>query len=206
LATTTGTPTTPLVVFEGGSVPYGVGVADTENFPNQTVALLAPTVYDAVNLARSGGTTLRALTESAPGDVDLLYAASRRMNIIVLFNGSGDLASGQSAADTFAQVDTFCQGRRRVGFKVVVATILPRGDLAAAPQRAYEAARQDYNALLRTNGTRVADALADVAADATLSMASVTANPVYYQSSGTNLTAAGHRIIAGIVAAAIRTL
>jgi lysophospholipase L1-like esterase len=51
-----------------------------------------------------------------------------------------------------------------------------------------------------------ANAVADVAADPTIGAAGATANRTWYQSDGVNPSAQGHRIIAGIVAAAIRTL
>src|SRR5258708_3659941 len=60
-ATPTGTPTTPLILFVGASMVYGLGVQRTETFPAQTMALLAPATYDAVNLGVMNGVTLAEL-------------------------------------------------------------------------------------------------------------------------------------------------
>jgi lysophospholipase L1-like esterase len=204
LATTTGTPTMPLIVFVGGSVPSGLGVQPTESVPAQTVALLGPGKYDAVTISNASGSTFGQWTTLAPTTIDPLYAASRSKNIVVLFGGSGDLVGSASVADTIARLVTFGQARRRVGFKVVITSLLARtGSLGGLTPGEFEIERQDYNASVRKNFASFADALADIAADPTIGAAGATANRTYYQSDEVNPTAAGHRIIAGIVKAAI---
>ncbi|MGI8858271.1 MAG: SGNH/GDSL hydrolase family protein [Thermomicrobiales bacterium] len=204
LPTTTGTPTKPLLVFVGASMVYGLGVQPTETFPAQTIALLAPAMYDAVNLGVMGGVTLAELLPQAPRTIDPLYAASRSKNIIVL-GGTNDLGAGASVDEAFAKMVTFCQARRKVGFKIVALTILPNS-VPLSGGRTYENERQRYNTSIRTNLTTLADALADVSADPTIGVAGAQMNRVYFQSDGTHPTAKAYSIVAGIVKTAILTL
>ncbi len=204
LPTTTGTPTRPLIVFVGASMVYGLGVQPTETFPSQTVALLAPAMYDAVNLGVMEGVTLAELLPQAPKTIDPLYAANRGTNIVVL-GGTNDLGAGASVDEAFAKMVAFCQARRKIGFKVVVLTILPNS-VPLSGGRTYENERQRYNTYIRTSLTTFADALADVSADPTIGAAGAQANRTYYQSDGTHPTAKTYSIVAGIVKAAILTL
>jgi hypothetical protein len=126
LATVTGTPTLPLIVFVNGSVALGAGVKETENTPSQTIGLLAPVKYDAVNLSTNGLNAWRTEGARALTVVDRLYVANRSKNILVLYAGGGDLISTGSEAEAFARCVTYCQARRSIGFKVVICTFLPR--------------------------------------------------------------------------------
>lgn len=204
--TPTGKPTTPLIAFAGGSNMYGQGVARTETLPAQTIALLAPTEYDAVNLGVSGQ-TIDQLNVLAPRTIDPLFAASRSKNIVVLLAGSNELVGGTSVEETFGRIVALCQTRRSAGFKVVMLTILPRtGLLQKATKEDFETARQGLNASMRKNMATFADALVDVAADPMIGAAGATASMEFYQSDGVHLTPKGHGIAAGIVKAAILTL
>src|SRR5260370_194042 len=69
--------------------------------------------------------TLAAMPDQAPTDLDPPYAASRSKNIVVLFDFHPDLYTGVSVEETFARIVTFCQARRKVGFKVVIGTLTP---------------------------------------------------------------------------------
>jgi lysophospholipase L1-like esterase len=200
----TGTPTTPLIVFVGASMVYGLGVQRTETFPAQTIAMLAPATYDAVNLGVMTGITLAELLPLAPKTIDPLYAASRSRNILVL-GGTNDLGAGASVDEAFARMVIFCQARRRIGFKVVALTILPNS-VPLSGGRTYENERQHYNANIRTELASYADALADVSADPTIGAAGAQLNREYYQSDGTHPTARAYAIVARIVKAAILTL
>lgn len=201
-----GSPVTPLIVFVGDSIVYGENLLRTETFPAQTMALLAPARYDAVNLGVRGQMVVE-LDALAPGTVDPLFAAGRGANIVVACIGTNDLTRGAGDTPTYDGIVAFGQGRRRVGFKVVMATILPRtGLLGTVAERRFEAERQAVNARIRSNLAGFADALADVGADPTIGAPGATANREYFQGDGTHPTARGGGIIAGIVTAAILTL
>lgn len=203
---TTGTPTTPLIVFAGGALSGGDGVSSTESFAALTIALLAPTKYDAAIEALHQG-EFPEWNSYASQWIDPLFARSRSKNLIVLHGGGNDMAQGgQSVADAFARMVAYCQDRRSVGWKVVVLTILPRTGFLRTGED-FEAERQEFNALMRKNLVRFADGLADIGADPTIGIASARGNWMYYQvANGILPTAAGHRIIAPIVKAAILTL
>ena len=202
----TGTPTTPLLIFTGDSLTYGDHVQRTETYPAQTIALLAPARYDAVNLGMNAD-RIASLNMRADTTIDPLYAASRSKNIVVLWGGGNDLAVDASADETFARLVTFGQARRRVGFTVVVLTLLPRtGLLGGMSKEEFETRRQGLNASMRQNLAMFADALADVAAAPTFSAVSITANREYFATDETHLIAKGYSIIAPIVKTTILTL
>lgn len=205
LPTPAGTPTTPLLVFAGASNVYGAKVQRNETFPAQTLALLAPARYDAVNYGVNGN-TIANVNMRATEWIDPLYAASRSKNIVVVYVGPNDLNGGASVDEVYAALVAFGQVRRRVGFKVVMLTFLPwRKDTWGAGAD-YETERQSINARLRENHVGFIDALADVAADPLIGPADAPTNLAYYHSDGVHLVAAGYRIMAEIVKAAILTI
>lgn len=204
LATATGSPTAPLIVFAGSSLTIGFGIPPTENYPAQTIALLAPAKYDAVNLGVNGRPTSTMISLAAK-NIDPLYAASRSKNVVVMWEGGNDLLQGASAEEAYANIVKFCQGRRSVGFEVVVLTLLPRTSYVREGTD-FEADRDVINMSIRRNLASFADALADVGADPTIGIAGAQANSEYYQPDGTHLVRKGYSIVADIVKAAIVAL
>ncbi|MHB8645571.1 MAG: hypothetical protein ACYDAR_07270 [Thermomicrobiales bacterium] len=212
LATTTTAPTLPLIVFAGAGATNGAGLPPLATYPTQTIALLAPAQYDAVNLGMAGPSpwTLAIMNDQAPTNIDPLYAASRSKNIVVLFDFHNDLYTGVSVEETFARLVTFCQARRKVGFKVVIGTLTPGEAIPPVqgrPSQDYEPVRQGVNTLIRTNLASFADALADVGADPTIGAPGAAANTKYFQRFDYfRLTPQGASIVAEIVKTAILTL
>ena len=204
LATTTGSPTAPLIVFVGSSTTIGFGIPPTDNYPAQTIALLAPAKYDAVNLGVNGRPASTMISLAAK-NIDPLYAASRSKNVVVMWGGGNDLDQGASAEEAYANIVTFCQARRSVGFKVVVLTLLPRTGYVREGTD-YEANRGVINTSIRKNLASFADALADIGANPIIGAAGAQANLDYYQPDGTHPTRKGYSIVAGIVKDAILTL
>jgi hypothetical protein len=208
-ATPPGKPTTPLIVFAGASNVYGERVQRSETFPAQTMALLAPAKYDAVNLGvglslAGVADTFEALNARAATTIDPLYAASRSKNIVVVYDGVNDLYYGANAAETFARMVTFGQARRHVGWKVVMLTLLPNINMRAGED--YENERQGINANIRTNLASSADALADIGGDPTIGTVVGAKNPDYYANINGLLTGKGYSIVARYVKDAILTL
>ena len=205
LDATTSAPTTPLIAFLGAAFAVASpNIPRTETLPAQTMALLAPARYDAVDLTVAGD-TLDRLNTRASWAIDPLYAASRRKNILVFSSGINDLYNGRTVAETFAKMVMVGQARRQVGWKIVWLTLIPSWDMASTVED-YVIQRQAINALMRANRASFADALADVGADATMGVEGIEADRAYYQSDGWQLTAEGYRIMAGYVTQAIRTL
>jgi len=191
-----------LVVFDGCSLVDDAGLAPEDGMPAQVMGLL-PAGLDMKNLG-VGGQTTRMMAADAGAQVDPLYAAARPANILVCWEGTNDLIVGGAppydARSAYRHLAAYCAARRRAGFRVVICTVLPRGQSAAF----YEA-RNALNAELRAHWRSFADALADVAADKTIGADGAETDATYYRDT-VHLTAAGYAIVAGVVADAARGL
>lgn len=144
--------------------------------------------------------------------VDTKYAASLQPQVVVIWGGTNDIASGATVADTYANIKAYCEARKAIGWKVIVLSMLPRIEGGATT----ETKRQALNALLRADfpstmatnilsGASWADLLVDVGNDATVGQAGQNLNTTYY-TDGTHMAAAGYRIIAVYVKDAIYLL
>jgi len=191
-----------LVVFDGCSLVDDAGVAREDGMPAQVMALL-PAGLDMKNLG-VGGQTTQMMAADAAAEVDPLFAASRRRNILVCWEGTNDLILGSAppydAQLAYRHLAAYCKARQRAGFRVVICTVLPRGRSAAF----YEA-RNALNADLRAHWRSFADALADVGANRTIGADGAETDATYYRDT-VHLTAAGYAIVARVVAGAVERL
>ena len=191
-----------LVVFDGCSLVDDAGVAPEDGMPAQVMALL-PAGLDMKNLG-VGGQTTQMMAADAAAEVDPLFAASRRRNILVCWEGTNDLILGSAppydARQAYRHLAAYCKARQRAGFRVVICTVLPRGRSAAF----YEA-RNALNADLRAHWRSFADALADVGANRTIGADGAETDATYYRDT-VHLTAAGYAIVARVVAGAVERL
>jgi len=191
-----------LVVFDGCSLVDDAGVAREDGMPAQVMALL-PAGLDMKNLG-VGGQTTQMMAADAAAEVDPLFAASRRRNILVCWEGTNDLILGSAppydARQAYRHLAAYCKARQRAGFRVVICTVLPRGRSAAF----YEA-RNALNADLRAHWRSFADALADVGANRTIGADGAETDATYYRDT-VHLTAAGYAIVARVVAGAVERL
>jgi lysophospholipase L1-like esterase len=154
------------------------------------------TAGDIFNNAFSGRTTNGAI-QNAFTNVDAFYDSQCSKNLLIFWEGTNDLhLLGLSAAQAYANIKTYCVGRRKAGFQVLVATILPRTGESANQ----ETRRIDLNTMLRTaiaNNETWLNGIIDVGADATLgNIATCADTSIYYD--GTHLTVAGHALLAPI--------
>jgi|GEM_PF-3121535 len=191
-----------LVVFDGCSLVDDAGVAREDGMPAQVMALL-PAGLDMKNLG-VGGQTTQMMAADAAAEVDPLFAASRRRNILVCWEGTNDLILGSAppydARQAYRHLAAYCKARQRAGFRVVICSVLPRGRSAAF----YEA-RNALNADLRAHWRSFADALADVGANRTIGADGAETDATYYRDT-VHLTAAGYAIVARVVAGAVERL
>jgi len=191
-----------LVVFDGCSLVDDAGVPPEDGMPAQVMALL-PAGLDMKNLG-VGGQTTQMMAADAATEVDPLHNASRPASVLVAWEGTNDLIAGTGppydAREAYRHLAEYCRARQRAGFRVVICTVLPRGQSAAF----YEA-RNALNAELRAQWTSFADALADVGADKTIGADGAETDPTYYRDT-VHLTAAGYAIVAGVVADAVERL
>jgi hypothetical protein len=152
---------------------------------------------DIFNVAISGRTT-RQLITGALAKVDAVYLPSLGdKNICIFWEISNDLALFPSwtAEQAFAAVKSYCVSRKAVGWKVVVATCLPRIgqgiDTVDIEER-----RLGVNQYIRdafAGGEDWVDAVADVGADPIMGNVSTCSNKSYYPD-GTHPTVLGHSL------------
>lgn len=144
---------------------------------------------DIYNVSLSGRTTVGCISV-ALNNVDTFYRPSfGSKNIYVLWEGTNDLfLLNSTAAEAYARIKECCKGRRVIGYKTVVGTILPRiGDGVDQEDR-----RIALNELIRNgliNGDF--DAVADVGGDALMGDIR-TCDMLEYYYDKTHLSELGH--------------
>jgi len=185
------------ITCEGDSLTTGAGLALTAVFPHKVVVAKAPTLWGYNNLA-VGGSVVQDLINRRQGITNRYYDRRVTQNILTVWAGSNDLVNGDSGQTVFQKLAAYCAACRSRGFYVLVYTILPRTAISGSA----ETQRSSLNALIRAHWTSFADALVDVAADATLGAANANLNLTYYVD-GTHLTAAGHTIVGTLTTAQI---
>ncbi len=179
--------TSPLV-FDGDSITAGAGATPFSNSVSPSDS------FTKFNLGASG-MYMRWL-QSLAQSVDNLYAPLAAQNVVVIFAGSNDLSG--NAATVHNYLSAYCRERRKLGWKVVVLTMISRNGK--------DADKNAYNALIRQNWRSYADELADIAEDPNLGADGAYANSTYFQADGVHPTNAGQSLIAQYVQAAVNRL
>lgn len=159
-----------LVACSGDSITAGYQLLNTQawpavldeswggavDFPNRAVT------NQGVGASHSGVTTTMLANDGAR--VDSLLAGRTGTNVLAAFAGINDLIAGRTAAQLYADIQTYCAARRAAGWKVAVSTLIDCA-YSGGTLRSQIAA---YNTLLR-NSHAFADAFADPALDAAFS-------------------------------------
>lgn len=145
-----------------------------------------------------------AMSADAGTQIDGLCSKTRHLNVVVCWEGTNDICMDDTGGATaFERLSAYCTARQKVGFKVVMCTILPRSrDTTPAD---FETQRQVCNAAIRANWKTCADGLADLAADHRIGDAGDEADTAYFMD-GVHLTAAGNAIVAQIVKSEVEKL
>lgn len=190
-----------LIVFDGDSLTYGVGADAGEDYPTMALRLL-PDGISSVNVAVPGQ-EWSDLLRDAEWEIDPLCSVTVRHNILVVWAGTNDLNRTHTATRVWRELRTYCHTRRQKGWKVVVLTVLPRIPTRSGSR--FERQRRRLNHSIREGWPAIADALADVAHDKRIGdHAGFSA--AQYKSDGVHNNAAGNRVIADVVAEAVRSL
>jgi lysophospholipase L1-like esterase len=188
------------IVTDGDSITQGIGSIYGYNMIRYTEPLLNHPA-DITNVALEGAPSGSAVYHvSAPtaatSAVGLLYNPSYRENIYYVDMGTNDLiGEGLTAAATWANVQQALQDAKAMGYKTVVATVLPLGGESAAVTAQINA----FNAAARgAVGQPYLDAIIDYAADSRLG---IPANyyPAY-SADGVHPNDAGYQIMSTIAA------
>jgi lysophospholipase L1-like esterase len=185
------------VVIDGNSLAIGTqGTSVSATYDGFLAANGSPKSRDCYLMARSGITTPNMAADAATR-VDTLYNSSitATKRIVIVWEIGNDLGLNSTRTDTEAynNIKSYCQARKAVGWKVIVATALPRTSSVNAN---YETYRLSVNSQVVANAVAEgwADAVADVASNATIGATGTSTNTTYYAADGIHLIDAGYTV------------
>jgi len=189
-----------LVVFDGNSLTFGTPNGNTESYPHQMMYAVR-SGWDWYNFGVAGQTTTQMSTDFDAQILPLFNATRSKQFLCAWEIGNQLIAIGATQAHT--NFKAYCDHARAVlpaGTKIIVANIPPR------ITSGFNTARATVNALIAANWATYADALVDLASDATIGQDSSTSNATYYQADQIHMTAAGYAIVAGLFKTAFDAL
>jgi len=144
--TATNTTTKTNLVTDGDSITAG-GSSGTIGWPMLLRTNYGTSGIDVQNVAVSGDVYLnianRLITHSKR------YSTNSSTNIMVLFGGSNDIATGVNTNDTWARITESIEATKRLGYGVAICTILARTNLDSAKALA----RTNINIRIRNEAT-----------------------------------------------------
>ena len=191
---------TKQMVVDGDSLTEGSDSTQGREWAGVVGDGLGPS-WRTYNYGYQGSTTVD-LNNRRVGQIQNRYNSGYSKNIAVYWCGTNDLGvTGDTAANTFARLQTWCQAVKGAGFKVVVCTIIARND--AAWSGAKETERLALNTSINGLSSTYQDAIVDLAADARLSNAN---DATYFAAAKLHITTAGHAVVAGLVQTAVAAL
>jgi len=176
------------VIFAGDSRTEG------EIYPTKAVA---DSLVAFRNKAVAGISTATSITAAAV-NVDAFYRADVK-NICVMWCGVND---GTSAAQTYADLRTYCLARKAVGFKTIICTEIDAQDASRNSVNWNSTYMPALNVLLKADHS-FADGFADLSANANLMDAN---NTTYFNVDKVHLTDAGYSEVAAVVKPVIASL
>ena len=190
------------LVFDGDSITEGAFASQFNSWPKMAGDLL-PNRFTFYNVAKGGG-TLPSQVSALSKWRDAIYDANDRFNTVVIFAGTNDINSGDTASTVFSNLRTYVDDVKGVGYSVVVATALPRQGFSSDGR---EAERLAYNEMIRDswNGPLGAIALIDFANERTMGDASLVGDTTYYED-GTHPTDFGYSLLATYAAEVINRI
>ncbi len=161
------------LVIAGDSIGLGQ-VTSTNNWADLNIN----SPYTVENMSVNG-VTLHYQSTGYEAGILQQYSQSSPVNWLVVQVGTNDLGQGTSATDLYNELQSFTADAHRVGFRVLVATVLPRNNNVFSWTSDDEANRLAYNQLVRQNSVG-ADAIADLASDPVMgNPASTSQLPLY---------------------------
>jgi lysophospholipase L1-like esterase len=185
-------------VADGDSITEGYQSTFLFNRPRQTQALLAKpmNVYDKGYF----GDTIMHRVSNYAADIAPIYNPLAINNILEIAAGTNDIGGTTTDVQVEGYLQSYITAAHATGWKVIVATILPRNGFTTT-QNTYLA---NVNTWIRA-GSSGADAIADYAADPTMGNSASVTNTTYY-ADGTHPTTLGYGYLAPIEAAAVNGL
>ncbi len=185
------------LVFDGDSIPAGIGATPNHGLDAQVVAALGDQVRSS-NVAAGGRPVLNCLTMFKQR-VAPLFGPEFGANVIVFHAGDNDIAQGRDAMRTYAAFTDYVEAAHNQGWKVVVSTELRRYDW----RQAQEAQLEAYNDRLRQNRAR-ADAVVDFDTDPRLLDPDQRLNPDLFTHDRVHPSDGGYAVLAAMLVPAIQ--
>lgn len=194
------------IVCDGNSLTSGQGAIGGLTYPIDLERNNLSGFGTVTSVGVSGQHTTDMITR-APTYVDAIIDPLATQRIVIAWEGTNDLFHGGiNEAQALQNVITYCQGRRAVGYNVIICTVTPRTE--ANPPAGFEVNRRQLNADIRAQWPTFADGLADIAADANLGPQFAPDATTYYVGPGDNvhMNNAGYAIVARIIGNAVKPL
>lgn len=184
------------IVCEGDSLTaQDTAGQATQNkyWPNQMAALYSDNRMVSVVNAAVSGEQLQNMIAQAAAQVDAAFDARKGVQVCTIWAGTNDIRVGaRTGAQVYADLLTYCAARRSAGFKVIVITMLPRGNFVGGEA----AERLAFNASVKANWATFCDALVDTTADSRLQSS---ADTTYFNADTIHLNNTGYALIAAAV-------
>ena len=189
-----------IYVADGDSLTQGIGTRYLQSYPWYMERLLArgPLIYNAAWAAKTMGGQ-GGLLNRYEEFTSKLHNPQGRRNVISLFAGTNDLQTGMDDKELFRLIQQYGVAARKTGFKMVIATIIPRATFT--PKMEYY--RNTINATIRSRWKEFADGVADLAAGPAFNGPGALTNGNVYAEDGIHLTDFGYQIVAAEMAAAV---
>ncbi len=190
-------------VADGDSLTQGIATQYLQSYPWYMERLLPRSlvVYDAGWATKTLGGPAGLAARFEEFTAKLSNPAARR-NVVSIFAGTNDLQNGTDDRELFRVAQQYAAAAHKAGFRVVVATILPRATFNAK----MEGYRAAFNTALRGHWREFADGIADVAADPLFADPKVLNNATVYSEDGVHLTDLGYQVVAAVMSGAVNPL
>ncbi|HRA65151.1 MAG TPA: SGNH/GDSL hydrolase family protein [Caldilinea sp.] len=203
-------PTPPLIILIGNSITDTLGLFAANGdavqpwywFANQDVSVGAVRAAWAMTAVR-GYDLSGIVARIHPQMIAPLLSSWRGQRVAFVWEGTNELVQTRNAQVCWQRHIAYCDSLRAAGAQVVVGTILKRSYVWDGWD--YEAARNEFNTLVRAEWSQHADAMMDVGADITLGETHPPPDPEYWVDHSHPATA-GQRIIASYAANALRSV
>jgi lysophospholipase L1-like esterase len=186
------------VVCDGNSLTYGA--TGTIPYPTALRTLLGDR-YKVINSGVNGNTSTQRLA-AVTASVDINYNICAP-SFSVLWIGTNDffLSDTATVSNVYNNIVTYMNGRRAMGFKTIVCTVIPR--LQDGTPANFESRRLELNTLLKNNYTSFADGIVLMDEDSRLQNP---LNTTYFNADKVHLTNTGYAVAAELVYNKIKSI
>jgi lysophospholipase L1-like esterase len=195
-------------IFDGDSMTYGLREGCTLAYPTQLLSKYSvPIMNEGSNIGVSGQTLLQ-MESDASTQIDTTFNSLKDYNIVLIWGGVNDLGLdlAVTAEEVYGRLKTYCQHRKSAGFKVYALTMLPQSVSTYSSRVTYEADRQIFNNLVRTDliSSGFADGIIDIASDSRIGLSGCENDTTYFLVDKIHMNNAGYGVVADIAYEAIR--